>query len=99
MHTEIMQTKIELRSFRLDTTIFLECFSFFKQTPIVDTQDQKVKGVFFCMCRQKGSMTVKLKVNKTAFVPGEPLVYDINIDNRSQTAIKDMDFILRQVRL
>ena len=44
-------------------------------------------------------MTVKININKTAFVPGEPLVYDISIDNRSQNLIKDMDFILRQVRI
>ena len=43
-------------------------------------------------------MTVKININKLAFVPGEPLVYDINIDNRSQNIIKEMDFILRQVR-
>lgn len=65
-------------------------------TPIVDSVDQKVEGFFCCKCSEEGSMTVKININKTAFVPGEPLVYDISIDNRSQNLIKDMDFILRQ---
>ena len=43
-------------------------------------------------------MTVKLNINKTAYVPGEPLVYEIYVDNRSDNNVKDMDLILRQVR-
>ena len=65
----------------------------------MDSVDQKVEGFFCCKCSEEGSMTVKININKTAFVPGEPLVYDISIDNRSQNLIKDMDFILRQVRI
>jgi hypothetical protein len=69
------------------------------QTPFVDSVDQKVEGFFCCKCSDEGSMTVKININKLAFVPGEPLVYEINIDNRSQNTIKEMDFILRQVRI
>ena len=43
-------------------------------------------------------MAVKLNVNKKAFVPGEPLVYEFSIDNKSQNDVKEVEFILRQVK-
>ncbi|XP_076110982.1 arrestin domain-containing protein 17-like [Mytilus galloprovincialis] len=64
--------------------------------PIADTVDQKVEGLCCCKCSEEGSMTVKIQINKTAFVPGEPLIYEFSVDNRSQNVIKTIDFILRQ---
>ncbi|VDI20843.1 Hypothetical predicted protein [Mytilus galloprovincialis] len=65
--------------------------------PIADSVDQKVEGLCCCKCSEEGSMTVKIQINKTAFVPGEPLIYEFSVDNRSQNVIKKIDFILRQV--
>ncbi|XP_063442954.1 arrestin domain-containing protein 1-like [Mytilus trossulus] len=64
--------------------------------PIVESVDKKVEGLCFCKCSEEGSMTVKLHVNKTAFVPGEPLIYEISVDNRSVNVIRHISFILRQ---
>ena len=38
-----------------------------------------------------------MTINKTAFVPGEPLVYEIDINNMSDNTVEQIHLLLRQV--
>lgn len=61
--------------------------------PISLEKREEIEG---CCCSE-GSVQVKLDINKSGFVPGEPLVYDINIDNKSDNTIETIHLILEQV--
>lgn len=61
--------------------------------PIYEHHTGTIQG---CCC-EDGSVTVDLHINKTAFVPGEPLVYDIEINNNSGNLIDQLYLMLRQV--
>ena len=63
------------------------------QTPISTHQTQEIKG---CCCNN-GSIIVKMDVKKSGYVPGEPLVYDIAIDNKSSNTIEHVYFEMEQV--
>lgn len=62
-------------------------------TPISAQQAQEIEG---CCCND-GSVVVKMDVNKSGYVPGEPLVYDIAIDNKSSNTIEHVHFEMEQV--
>ncbi|XP_053402728.1 arrestin domain-containing protein 17-like [Mercenaria mercenaria] len=64
------------------------------QAPIpVDGQvRQDIEG---CCC-SAGSVEASLSLNKTGYVPGEPIVYDIIIDNQSDYSINTVELILIQ---
>ena len=60
--------------------------------PIYEHQRQVIEG---CCC-EEGSIDVEFNINKTAFVPGEPLVYDITVKNNSDNAVTELYLMLRQ---
>ena len=56
-------------------------------------RQEEIEG---CCC-SAGTLAVTVDVNKSGFVPGEPLVYDIKIDNKSDNTIGLIHLILEQV--
>lgn len=48
-------------------------------------------------CCAAGHVEVTLSLNKTGFVPGEPVLYDINIDNQSEKPVGTINLFLQQV--
>lgn len=47
-------------------------------------------------CCSAGSVDVSLSLNKTGFVPGEPIVFDIIVDNQSDYVINTVELVLIQ---
>ncbi|KAL5022520.1 hypothetical protein ScPMuIL_001675 [Solemya velum] len=61
--------------------------------PVVLQCEEAIEG---CCC-DNGSVVAELSLNKMGYVPGEPLIYTIKIDNKSETEIKEISLELRQV--
>ncbi|XP_060596055.1 arrestin domain-containing protein 17-like [Ruditapes philippinarum] len=64
------------------------------QIPILDQASGDVYN--FC-CGQAGSVDIHLDVNKSGFVPGEPIKYTIAINNRSSQTVDQVALILNQM--
>ncbi|XP_069113549.1 arrestin domain-containing protein 17-like [Argopecten irradians] len=47
-------------------------------------------------CCEEGKVKVMLGINKTGFVPGEHLVYDIEVENNSENTITSLSLELKQ---
>ena len=61
--------------------------------PLHMEKQQEIEG---CCCNE-GTVAVSVDVNKSGFVPGEPLVYDLKIDNKSDHTVGLMHLLLEQV--
>ncbi|XP_052059942.1 arrestin domain-containing protein 17-like [Mytilus californianus] len=61
--------------------------------PIYEHRNETIEG---CCC-EDGSVELDLSINKTAFVPGEPLIYEVMINNQSDNTISEFYLMLRQV--
>lgn len=82
----------DLRAFTVIHHLDLNRFSN-AVTPISAQQHEEIEG---CCCSE-GTVTVKLDVSKSGYVPGEPIVYDIFIDNKSDNTIEHVNFELEQI--
>lgn len=61
--------------------------------PIHGQQKKDLEG---CCC-SAGSVEISMTLNKTGYVPGEPVVYDLFLDNQSDYRIVAADLILIQI--
>ncbi|KAK3085924.1 hypothetical protein FSP39_010765 [Pinctada imbricata] len=60
--------------------------------PVFAEQRQSIEG---CCC-SAGDIEVSMGLNKTGYVPGEPILYDINITNNSDNVIREAHLVLIQ---
>ena len=63
------------------------------QVPVQGSSTREIEG---CCCSE-GSVDIALELNKTGYVPGEPIVYDITIGNKSENKIESVNLLLVQV--
>ncbi|KAK3611649.1 hypothetical protein CHS0354_021902 [Potamilus streckersoni] len=61
--------------------------------PIVLSKEENIQN----WCCTAGTLGVTLSLQKTGFVPGEPILYDITVDNKSDNNINKVQLELRQV--
>ncbi|KAJ8302419.1 hypothetical protein KUTeg_018815 [Tegillarca granosa] len=61
--------------------------------PIIAEREETMQG---CCC-DAGKLGVSLHLNKSGYVPGEPIVYDITIHNNTDTTITSVTLTLRQI--
>ncbi|KAK7498014.1 hypothetical protein BaRGS_00010602 [Batillaria attramentaria] len=61
--------------------------------PVWGEQDEAVEG---CCC-SAGNVQARLTINKTGFVPGEPITYTIDIFNKSDSNIDRVELDLKQL--
>ena len=73
-------------------------FYFILQMPIEASIDKTIVGCCDC-CEEPGIWSIKLSLEKTAYVSGEPLVYSIEIRNTSNKSIDSVVLILQQVNV
>jgi len=59
---------------------------------------QDRRDVESCCC-DAGHVDVSLSIDKTGYVPGEPVLYDIHIDNQSDKPVVAVELCLQQVGL
>ncbi|XP_061183522.1 arrestin domain-containing protein 3-like [Saccostrea echinata] len=52
--------------------------------PIIQYRRQEISG---CCCSE-GEIIAQMKVNKSGFVPGEPIVVEMDINNKSENAVQ-----------
>lgn len=62
--------------------------------PIMQYRRQEITG---CCCSE-GEIIAQMKVNKSGFVPGEPIVVEMDINNKSETPVQAWTVELIQVR-
>lgn len=48
-------------------------------------------------CCDAGHVDVSLSLDRTGYVPGEPVLYDIRIDNQSDKPVNAVELCLQQV--
>ncbi|RUS82645.1 hypothetical protein EGW08_009598 [Elysia chlorotica] len=61
--------------------------------PVWGEQEQTIDG---CCCTS-GTVQARMTVNKTGFVPGEPMAFTVDIKNNSDSEISGLELELRQV--
>lgn len=61
--------------------------------PLWGEAEETIDG---CCCTS-GNVHARITINKTGYVPGEPLNYTIDINNRSDNLVTGLDLELRQV--
>ena len=49
-------------------------------------------------CCSAGTIHATLSLNKTGYVPGEPIEYTVEVNNRTDTTVTGLELGLRQVR-
>ncbi|XP_060556233.1 arrestin domain-containing protein 17-like [Ruditapes philippinarum] len=88
--------KFDSHTKRAFTVIHHVDLNYLQQAPIpLDGQTrQDIEG---CCC-SAGSVEASLSLNKTGYVPGEPIVFDILVDNQSDYRINQVELILTQVK-
>ena len=59
---------------------------------------EQTKTIESCCCTE-GPIDVSFQTNKSGYVPGEPIVFDINIQNRSETPVTMLLVDLNQVSI
>ena len=68
-------------------------FIIHQQMPIMQYRRQEISG---CCCSE-GEIVVQMKVNKSGFVPGEPIVMEMDINNKSESPVQAWTVELIQV--
>lgn len=63
--------------------------------PVWGEQEETIEG---CCC-SSGSVQTRMTLNKTGYVPGEPLNYTVDIVNQSDSEVTGLEMELRQVVL
>ncbi|XP_048253517.1 arrestin domain-containing protein 17-like [Haliotis rufescens] len=61
--------------------------------PIEGEQEQTIES---CCC-SSGTVTGRLLLNKTGYVPGEPIVFTIDVYNKSDSNVERIELELRQI--
>ncbi|KAL3859288.1 hypothetical protein ACJMK2_009514 [Sinanodonta woodiana] len=61
--------------------------------PVVLSKEENIEN----WCCSAGTLGVTLSLKKTGFVPGEPILYDITVENKSNSNINKVQLELRQV--
>lgn len=64
--------------------------------PIEATGEEMVQVCCDCF-NDPGLLIANLRLEKTAYVPGEPIVYNLEIANRSSQTIEEVYLLLYQV--
>ncbi|XP_045207004.2 arrestin domain-containing protein 17-like [Mercenaria mercenaria] len=62
----------------------------------IPVSDQATGEVYGC-CGEAGEVDIHLDLNKTGFVPGEPIMYTIAVNNRSSQTVNETHLILNQM--
>ena len=65
--------------------------------PIEATGEEMVQVCCDCF-NDPRLLSANLRLEKTAYVPGEPIVYDLEIVNRSSQTIEQVHLLLYQVK-
>lgn len=68
-------------------------FVFHMKMPIMQYKRQEITG---CCCSE-GEIIVQMKVNKSGFVPGEPIILEMDINNKSESPVQAWSVELIQV--
>lgn len=68
-------------------------FVFHMKMPIMQYRKQEITG---CCCSE-GEIIVQMKVNKSGFVPGEPIILEMDINNKSESPVQAWSVELIQV--
>lgn len=61
--------------------------------PVWGEQDETIEGI----CCSSGNVQIRLALNKTGYVPGEPVIYTIDVFNKCDFNIEQVELELKQV--
>ncbi|PVD21291.1 hypothetical protein C0Q70_19463 [Pomacea canaliculata] len=61
--------------------------------PVWGEQDETIEGI----CCSSGNVQIRLALNKTGYVPGEPVIYTIDVFNKCDFNIEQVELELKQL--